>query len=333
MGISFGDILGAGIIGAAGGAGQAIYTDAEQQQQQAMLALRDQRLSDLRVKEHAANVQTDLAALPQKLQMQSDAAVAQEQALAPIKAQEAQTTSDIETNAQRNRPYTMAPGSTRVTPGAMPSTAGYDDQGDALDSSGNVINPESATPTTTYTAPSRLTPEQQEEYQARTGYYKALTDSINAGYGRNGAGAHPKVTLLDRDQGIVKDENTGAIGVIQPGKPAQQASSSHLFGLIGKDQPAQPATPQSIQWFDNTGKPLPNGLADLYPKRGGVISGAMGNDAGSASGTASTSPGSHASSPSLPSGVARPMTKADYDALPKGTAYINPSDGRLYTKN
>lgn len=34
-----------------------------------------------------------------------------------------------------------------------------------------------------------------------------------------------------------------------------------------------------------------------------------------------------------PGGVARPTTQAQFDALPKGARYINPSDGKEYTKN
>jgi hypothetical protein len=34
-----------------------------------------------------------------------------------------------------------------------------------------------------------------------------------------------------------------------------------------------------------------------------------------------------------PGGVAKPTTQAQFDALPKGARYINPSDGKEYVKN
>jgi hypothetical protein len=257
----FGTVALEGLFGAIGGAGQAAASQALLEQKDQMDALREQRLSALRTKEYAANLQANVASAPAMIAAQTPGIIdrlTQEQ--------------KIKDASEAAKPRVMAPGSTLVTPGT-PGTPGVTPT-DAAESGGTLDEGAGATPGTpdkTFTAPTKLSPGQEAYYQAHADEAKALTaryqaeaDAINRGERYNSQNQKPKVTLLDKDQGLLKDENTGAIGYVIPGKPAK-AGVSHVFGA---DEPAQPATMPTTVWFDpGSGKALANGLDDLYPKK------------------------------------------------------------------
>lgn len=113
-----------------------------------------------------------------------------------------------------------------------------------------------------FTAPVLLTPEQRDYWEERAKYYKMLGEAGPKGEKE----PLPKVIPMKDDQGNIigmLDENSGAIGTPVPPTPGKPAVSH----WIGKDEPAVPGKSADLAWTHN-GKPLPNGLADLYPKIG-----------------------------------------------------------------
>ena len=115
---------------------------------------------------------------------------------------------------------------------------------------------------TTFTAPEKpMTVEQRSYYTAWANRLNADADAI-----REGSKNKPVLPKFDvikdangNPTGIV-DQNSGAVGTITPAQEAVPGKA-HLFSA---DEPGKPAQPQDVQWTYN-GRPLQNGIADLYP--------------------------------------------------------------------
>jgi len=102
--------------------------------------------------------------------------------------------------------------------------------------------------------------------------YKAQADRLNAEssairqgfkYGpKDGRPALPQIKVeRDSDGKIYNvDTTSGAVGLLVPGQPAVPGETR----WFGPNDPDTPATQPQIQWSLN-GKPLQNGLSDLYP--------------------------------------------------------------------
>jgi hypothetical protein len=164
------------------------------------------------------------------------------------------------------------------------------------------------------TAPEKPLPQEHLDY------YRAMADRMNAETAaiRNGdkykagggKGQLPNIKVeTDSDGNFINiDQNSGAVGRLI----AKQDAKSSAWHMFSPNEPAKPAQEARIEWTYN-GKVLPNGLDDLYP----AIRGRIG-----------TIPGSEGKQ----AGPALPRTDAEFNALPVGTEYINPKDGKTYTK-
>jgi hypothetical protein len=115
-----------------------------------------------------------------------------------------------------------------------------------------------------YTAPIKNPPEQRAEFEARANYYNSLSESVRRGdRARNQKPTLPKIIVKDDGMGnqFLFDENSGAVGTIVHGAPAQEGKS-HWFSA---DEPARPAQPNDVIWRGPAGDVLHNGLLHFYP--------------------------------------------------------------------
>lgn len=113
--------------------------------------------------------------------------------------------------------------------------------------------------TKTVTAPSVLTPEQKDYWEQRAEHYKSLT----AGGGKEPT---PDIKIVKDEMGreTLVDQHSGAVGTPIPPTPGKPANP-HTWNPFADAEPAVPGTPGDVQWTLH-GKPLQNGLDDLYPK-------------------------------------------------------------------
>jgi hypothetical protein len=117
-----------------------------------------------------------------------------------------------------------------------------------------------------YTAPIKNPPEQRAEFEARANYYNSLSESVRRGdRARNQKPTLPKIIVKDDGMGnqFLFDENSGAVGTIVHGAPAQEGKS-HWFSA---DEPARPAQPNDVIWRGPAGDVLHNGLLHFYPEQ------------------------------------------------------------------
>jgi hypothetical protein len=310
-----GSAIAEGILGGVAGAGKAAGEDLAEQQKAAIEALRDQRLAQLAQSTHAANVRTDLNALPERLATETTAKVNDQSALAPGVIAAEQAKSDIAAAAERQKPVTMAPGSTRLTPGTPGSPEipqgdlDYSDTGEGRAAT-------AGTPDQIYTAPIRTPEEQVKMYEAHAEYYKALARQVSSG-------GKDKVQLPNvkvekdptTDEPTMIDQNSGAIGKITEGAPAVPAVS-HWFK---PDEPGKPAAMPGVQWSYN-GRPLKNGLSDLYPA-------IQQRTAKAAPGIIAGTAGDSGEAPEKPTAPKPPKAYPDAKLAPDGHWYVKKADG------
>jgi hypothetical protein len=260
----------AGLGGIAGGATQNVQ-DIEAQQAFDRATARDKLLSDLKNGEFDHQIQANLAALPQRLDIENSAAVDKATAMLPVEQQSERQQADI----QANQPRVMAPGSTLYTPYQGPGhseiTLPPDASDDDIRAAEDSLASDAGSGATTFTAPTRLSPEQRDYYESGVDYRKAQaarmqaeTDAITRGE-RYRAQQQSQPRFVKDQAGNLVDENSGAYGqwverqVVKPGV-------THTFG---KDEPPVYA-PAHYEWFDAKNLPLPGGIASLYPNwRGG----------------------------------------------------------------
>lgn len=323
---SMGYAVAQGVLGGVAGGADAAYKEAQEQQKSQMEAMRDAKLAQLAQETHAANVQTDIGALPQKLAAETQGAVAQQTALAPGAQAQAQALANIDVDKATRMPTTMAAGSTRFTPG----TPGQPEipQGD-LDYSdtgeGRAATP--GTPDQTYTAPTKLTPEQQDYYSERAEYEKQRAAYEKAQAAAVAAGDKKKPQLPDIEVKVdptsgdttYLDKRSGSIGVKVPGTPPTKGA----FHLFQPNDPDTPAVFQHTEWTDSGGKTLPNGLADIYPDlqksaaKAGLVGGAMGDGDGTMAPPKTPKP---------------PAGYPDAKLAPDGSWYVKKADGYYKVK-
>lgn len=250
---SLGSILAQGIVGSVAGGGKAAGEDLEEQSKAAIEALRDQRLALLAQTTHAANVQTDLEALPQKLAIETSGKVAEQGALAPGVTAAEQAKSDIATRAKNAERIIAPAGSTVITPG-IPDTTIRSDEGDGTPTT------IAGTPDRTYTAPIKTPDEQRKYYEAHANYENAMADAVRSGSKEKVQLPNVKVETDENGQKTLIDQNSGAIGTIVPGTDATP-EVKHWFS---PNEPAKAKGMPGVQWSYN-GQPLKGGLTDLYP--------------------------------------------------------------------
>ncbi len=266
----WGSVFAQGVIGAVGGAGQAVATNAMQEIRDETIRLRDERLSRLRMGEY----QTEL-------QMRQDAADASEK-----KKQGEVGDFFKRTQSGPEMPVDPVDAEGAVDPQSQASpreVAKY--QYDEALKSGNkgiietarqkLVDVQGAEDKQTSQIfkerelsardrPKPLPPEQADYYRAMASRVNAETDAIRNGqkYGKSAKTQLPSIKV-ERDangESFSVDANSGAVGVLVPGEDAVKGKT-HWFGA---DEPAKPAVPAHMEWSLN-GKKLPNGLADIYP--------------------------------------------------------------------
>jgi hypothetical protein len=233
-------IIGSVLAGAAQGAGQGIALSANEEWKAEIERKRDERLSQLRMVEHAANVKTDIAAIPEKGAAETGVAVAREDAMRPGRIASKKAEADIDVETAKRKPRSLSPGASEVVDGEITVTA-----------------PEKA-----------KTPEEQAVLRAHANYYNAQADLIRSG-GRDKESKSevPNVKIektkdeMGGEKVVMVDQNSGAMGTVIHGQAAT-SGKSHFFSA---DEPGKPATKDRIEWSLN-GKVLRGGLADVYPK-------------------------------------------------------------------
>jgi hypothetical protein len=210
--------LAGGITGAGEGGAKAAekWTDAlHAQARDEAMALRQESLARLTAQlgreTHAANLQTEIAAIPQRGAAETEALTARE---------EATRAGRMQTEREKG----------------------------AIDAENKIKG-----------VPQQLL----DYYAAHARQVNAVADQINRGAkDKTEKPQLPNVKVeKDADGNIYNiDQNSGAIGTIQPGEPAQPGTTR----WFSPDEPGKPAGLPKIVWQYN-GQVLRNGLADLYP--------------------------------------------------------------------
>jgi hypothetical protein len=267
-----------GIVGAVQGAGQAAYNSALEQQKQESERIREQRLSQLRMQEHATNTTYDLAAQKAAADVKAKESAdfyAKTAAAVPGKGiiDQAQATYDTDEGTQTSV-------SNPVTTTVPPSRA--DVAAFRLEEAKKSGKPELIKQSYEEDRDVRANADQDrknamekrrlDHEEARNPYYAAMARVANANADdieENGRhrGLPPErpsiVEERDPQTGAViglLDKFSGARMRIIPGTPEVPAKS-HVFGA---DEPGKPAVPGREEWTLG-GKVLPNGIVDLYP--------------------------------------------------------------------
>lgn len=275
--ISMGDVFAQGIIGAVQGAGQAGYASALEEQKQQSEAIKEQRLSQLRIQEHAADKAADL-----KLAKQAGDAQAGENAQFYARTAAAPPPRGIVDQARGTYETDDGPQSTEsntVTTNVAPSRAdvakfrleeakktGRKDLIDQAYAEDKDIRSD-----TDQQRKSELEAVRVQHEGARQPYYEAQARLANANADDIEANGRHREALPQRPSIMEeKDINGNVVGAIDrfsgarmriiPASP-EVAAKSHLFGA---DEPGKPGTPSQVVWTMGD-KVLPGGIADLYP--------------------------------------------------------------------
>lgn len=261
-----------GALGAAAGAGQGIADQALIEQKQQMEILRDQRLSQLRQQEHAADTKGDIAARQANIDQQTErsAKFFQSNKLpsTPITDQ-ATATYDDPNNPGQTASVASNPVTAQEAPSDRAQAAEYARK--ALETGNpNIIGAAEGYQKNVLSAQDMDRKNALEQSKVgleaqRNGYYVALAKKYNAEADVLAQGGKaipaPMVNKAQDDDGhnYLLDTHSGAIGHIVPGQAAV-AAETHWYG----DKPGQDAVPMHEEWTLG-GKPLPGGLRALYP--------------------------------------------------------------------
>jgi len=264
LAFSLGYIAAAGLAGGLQGAGEAGAKEAEEQQKNAMIALRDQRLSQLHIGEIQAASDIATKAMPARLQAERESALASQQALSPGLIAQRRAEAEIGAEMELRKPRILAPGATEVVPGA-PAKPGTPNIGEDLTESGPPTGMSGGTPATPdkiFTAPIRTPDEQRKFYEGHANYYNALAEQLRAGSKDKIQVPTVKIEKnpITGDITNLVDEHSGAVGTVVEVQPPVEAKSHWL----SPNEPAKPAVTKMV-WKDSNGKDLPGGLSDLYP--------------------------------------------------------------------
>lgn len=280
MAISLGDIFAQGIIGGVAGAGQAAYQSALEEQKQQSEALKEQRLSQLRIAEHASETQSDIVAKKGA----ADAQAAQNASFYARTAAAVPGTGIID-QARGTYDTDEGPGTTEsntTTTTIPPSRA--DVAAARLEEAKKTGRPDLINQTYAEAkdlradADSKRKSDQEDlrlqHEQDRQPYYQAQArkaDAEASDIEENGRlskklPARPSIVEEKDASGNVTgaiDRFSGARMRIIPGTPEVKAET-HLFGA---DVAGKPATPAREVWTMGD-RVLPGGISDLYPQLG-----------------------------------------------------------------
>jgi len=246
MGLGLGGIVASGIAGGIGGAGEGLAATGLLEQKQQIEMMREERLSQLRIGEHAANLQANVTSQIDNAVPLATAQAASTAITGPASATAAGQKVDAETKAKvQNEPVKLNAGESLTKPGTSEIAV---------------------------TAPIKTPPEQVEYYkghaaqaQSMAAYYNAQADAIRNGERYKGSQGQLPNVIVEKDiQGNVShlvDKTSGAIGVVTPAAPGKPGET-HWFG---PNDPDGPPTPMQVNWISPSGKRLPNGLDSLYP--------------------------------------------------------------------
>jgi hypothetical protein len=265
-----------GVMGAAAGAGQGIADQALIEEKTQIEALRDQRLSQLRMAEHQAEKTSDLALANKQA---DDVAARTGKFFQDNKLPAA----PISNTASATYDDPSAPGGTASV--ESNTTTAMDQPSDRAQASQYARKAlETGRPEIMKAAGEYQTDVLKREDQDRKNqleasrlsieaghneYYAALANRANADADAIRSGAKGAKTQLpnikvERDQAsgmtYSVDANSGAVGVMIPGEDAVP-EKTHWFKA---NEPGKPGTPAHMVWTLN-GDALPGGLADLYP--------------------------------------------------------------------
>lgn len=262
-----------GALGAAAGAGQGIADQALIEQKQQMEILRDQRLSQLRQQEHAADTKGDIAARQANIDQQTErsAKFFQSNKLpsTPITDQ-ATATYDDPNNPGQTASVASNPVTAQEAPSDRAQAAEYARK--ALETGNpNIIGAAEGYQKNVLSAQDMDRKNALEQSKvgleaSRTPYYQALANKYQAEADALAQGGKaipgPMVQWKQDDDGhnIMVDTHSGAIGRIVPGQAAVPAQT-HLFSA---DEPGKPAVPMHEEWTLG-GKPIDGGLRSIYP--------------------------------------------------------------------
>lgn len=274
MSFGLGYVLGEGLLGAAMGAGEGVASNADLEQKTQIEQLREQRLSQLRIQEHAANTQSDIKAKDAEAGIiaQRSAQFFQNNKLPSTRINETASATYDDPN---NPGQTATADSNTVTAQAQPSdrtqAAEYARQAlstgrpeimkAANDFQGDVLKREDQDRKNTLEQ-SKVGLEAQ-----RNGYYVALADKYKAETDLLAQGGKAIPTPMiqskqdDAGHGYLIDTHSGAIGEIVPGQAASKGDT-HFFK---PNDPDQPAVPMHVEWRTADGKAIQGGIDALYP--------------------------------------------------------------------